>query len=77
MKRAPRDVSDERVTPHKPGRAARAVKAHAKPVPIVTAWSKIPARWERCPRCGQVRTVGFDWRRPCIVDKKASRYLGE
>lgn len=47
---------------------------HGKPVPVVAKWSD--TKWEMCPACKQVRAVGAPWKRACVHDKKASRYMG-
>ena len=50
---------------------------HAKPVPVVTACPKAPStRWEICEKCNQVRAVGGKWKRACLPDRKATRYMG-
>jgi hypothetical protein len=45
------------------------VAKHAPPVPLA-------GRWEMCPRCKQVRAVGAKWKRACLPEKRASRYVG-
>jgi hypothetical protein len=62
---------------------------HGKPVPVVTTRSKlspraehvieiaeVSRRWEHCPKCEQVRAVGAKWKRACLPDRKATRYMG-
>jgi hypothetical protein len=49
-------------------------KKHAKPIPVVAVWSA--HHWEMCPKCQQVREKGKQWKRACISDKRASRYMG-
>jgi hypothetical protein len=52
-------------------------KKHAKPESVITSWTNPPTwRWEICPRCKQIRQTGKEWKRACIADKRATRYMG-